>query len=268
MEATIKPSRHLYLRVSSESQDYTQQRNTIDKYLVAHSIDPKTGVDSETVEKVSGTVKHTERKLAELLAKCKPGDTIYVSELSRLARSMADMFNIATEASERGITLIQCKDGSQIENQTIGGKALLFALSLAAEIEVQNNHQRTQSAIDAIKKNIEQNGYHVAKYSGKIITQLGSKKGADMSKAGKVSALHRIDEKIKWHEENKGYKWVMDHIAMGWSRQQVIDEFNRLHEENPEIFSTRGGTPLSKGILSRWIAESGKYTRNKGNYNE
>lgn len=99
--------------------------------------------------KISGTVKHTKRKLHELLESCDKGSVIYVSELSRLGRSMSDLFQIVGYAGEKDITLIQCKDGTVIENKSIGGKALLFALSLAAEIEVENIRQRTKAGLAA-----------------------------------------------------------------------------------------------------------------------
>ena len=93
-----------------------QQKNCIENYL--NRLNKDINNIQAIVEKVSGTVKHTERKLKELLDMCKEGDTIYVSELSRLGRNMSDLFAIVTEASEKGITLVQCKDGSIIENNS------------------------------------------------------------------------------------------------------------------------------------------------------
>ena len=143
-----------------------QQKNCIENYL--SRLNKNINNIQSIVEKVSGTVKHTERKLKELLDMCKDGDTIYVSELSRLGRNMSDLFAIVTEASERGVTLVQCKDGSIIENNSIGGKALLFALSLAAEIEVQNIRQRTKMGLEARKKQLEEHGYFVNRKGEKI----------------------------------------------------------------------------------------------------
>lgn len=156
-------ARYVYNRCSTDSQDYAQQQNCITIYLNQHGINPETDITKTVVEKVSGTIKHTERKLAVLLAKCKEGDTIYISELSRLGRNMSDLFAIVTEACERGIKIVQCKDGSTIENESIQGKALLFALSLASEIEVSNTRQRTQMALDARKKLLETDGYFISK---------------------------------------------------------------------------------------------------------
>lgn len=145
----------IYLRASTDSQDFYQQQQCIKQYLKRMN----KPTDLYTVqEKISGTVKHTKRKLHELLELCEKGSTIYISELSRLGRSMNDLFSIVSYADEKGITLIQCKDGTIIENKSIGGKALLFALSLAAEIEVENIRQRTKMGLAAKRARNEQIG--------------------------------------------------------------------------------------------------------------
>lgn len=145
----------IYARCSKDKQDFEQQKECISQFLkrIGESEDIK-----EVVEKVSGTVEHTKRELNNVLEMCKDGDTIYISELSRLGRSMNDLFNIVSHCGKKGITIIQCKDGTIIENKSIGGKALLFALSLAAEIEVDNIRQRTKMGLAARKARGLQNG--------------------------------------------------------------------------------------------------------------
>ena len=111
--------KYIYYRVSTEKQDYDQQRETVKNYLKRIGINVPL---PEVVEKKSGAIKHTERKLSELLNECKNGDTIFISELSRLSRTMTDLFNIIQEASGKGITIIQTKDGTIIEKTSICGK--------------------------------------------------------------------------------------------------------------------------------------------------
>lgn len=139
----------IYHRCSTEHQEFMQQQKVVHDYLARMGVDAA-GITS-VVEKVSGSVRHTERKLNDLLKACKSGDEIYISELSRLGRNMSDLFSIVTEATEKGVTIIQCKDGTRIEMDSIGGKALMFALSLAAEIELANIRQRTKAGLDARK---------------------------------------------------------------------------------------------------------------------
>lgn len=247
-------ARYLYFRASTDGQDFIQQQNCVNIYLNQHGINPEMDIAKTVVEKVSGTIKHTERKLAVLLAKCKEGDTIYISELSRLGRNMSDLFAIVTEACERGIKIVQCKDGSTIENESIGGKALLFALSLAAEIEVANTRQRTQMALDARKKLLETDGCFISK-SGRECTKLGRPKGIPNPVGIEAASIARQEAKIRWAEESKGYAWVRTQLAKGKSRALILEEFNELHAADPENYSTREGKPLSKGVLSKWCRE-------------
>lgn len=254
-------ARHKYLRVSSLAQDYDQQNHCINEYFAKVGIDPAS-IDSTVVEKISGTVKHTERKLAQLLEKCKEGDVIYVSEMSRLGRNMSDLFAIVTECCERGITLTQCKDGSQIENKSIGGKALLFALGLAAEIEVQNIRQRTVMGLDVRKEWLKKDGQFISK-SGKICTKLGRSRGADTTAAREASIKAKQDNAVAWREASIGYDFVRTLLRNGVPRLSIIEQFNEKHEKNPgtkdkrytDGYSTPKGSGLSEFTLSKWANE-------------
>lgn len=144
---------YIYTRCSTGGQEFNQQINTVDKYLKRSGIKKsETAIVSDVA---SGSKKHTERKLFEVIKKLKESTseekTIIVSELSRLGRNMGDVFNIVSTCSESGITLIQAKDGSIIESESTVGKTLLFALSLAAEIELANIRQRTKSGTESAK---------------------------------------------------------------------------------------------------------------------
>ena len=230
----------IYFRCSTEKQDFMQQNEVVTKYL------QRIGETTElfTVsEKISGSVKHTERKLNELLKQCEKGSTIYISELSRLGRNMTDLFSIVTECSERDITLIQCKDGTIIENKSIGGKALLFALSLASEIELANIRQRTKAGLAARKAKMME--------IGGTSDLWGSKNGNTnrteaINKAASISASNRR-EKARQKPENKAFwEFILDHQAIhgritadtDW--QVISDELNRRCKV------TSSGLPFNK----------------------
>ena len=242
----------LYFRSSTDKQTYMQQQECVFGYLRGHGIVPES---LEVVEEhISGTVKHTERKLYGLLMRCSQGDTIYVSELSRLGRNMSDLFQIVTTASDRGIKLVQCKDGSVIENESIGGKALLFALSLAAEIEVANIRQRTNMGLQARKEMLAKDGFFVSK-SGKVCTKLGREKGCDLSAASAASAESRRASVKEWKDKSAGYQWVKRQLQKGVPRKQIIEEFNENRASGMEGFCTSTGVALSAGVLSKWANE-------------
>ena len=253
----------VYHRVSTNDQDFMQQQNCVNEFLVSQRIDPNNDIKQTIVEKVSGTVNHNERKLSTLLSKCSEGDTIYFSELSRLGRNMVDLNNIVNECCERGIMLIQCKDGMKIENESIGGKALLFALSLAAEIEVKNIRQRTQMGLDARRKQLQQQGCWISN-TGVTRSKFGrpadyiddnGKEIYDLSAANEASCKAKQDAAILWREQSAAYKMVREWNAMGKSRNDMLAELQRLYEHAPEKFGTSKGHCVTRSVLDRWCRE-------------
>lgn len=256
-------ARYIYSRCSTDSQDFAQQQNCVNGYLASIRIDPDKEIAQTVVEKISGTVNHNERKLSALLRKCKSGDTIYFSELSRLGRNMVDLNNIVNECCERGIILIQCKDGMKIENKSIGGKALLFALSLAAEIEVNNIRQRTNMGLDVRKKR-QAKGEKWISNTGRECDRLGrpadgidenGKPYWNMSAANEASCIAKQEAAIRWREQSASYKMVREWNAMGKTRNEMLTELQRLYEHAPEKFGTPKGQCVTRSVLDRWCRE-------------
>ena len=259
--------RHIYLRVSSDQQSFDQQQHCIYDYFKKVGIDPQS-INSQVVEKVSGTVKHTDRKLSSLIERCNQGDVIFVSELSRISRTMSDLFAIVTECADKNVTIIQCKDGSTIENESIGGKALLFALSLAAEIEVANTRQRTQMALDARKKLLADKGGFVSK-SGKVCTKLGRPKITPEEREDGVTGdnsaaiMAKVNKMIQWREQSQAVKFALRKRAEGWTLQQIVDEIGQLYDDNVPAdvtkanpYATPKGCKPSAGTISKWLREA------------
>lgn len=254
--------RYIYLRVSSEQQSFDQQHHCIYEYFKKVGIEPQSVFD-QVVEKVSGTIKHTDRKLSSLINRCKQGDVIFVSELSRISRTMSDLFAIVTECAEKGVTIIQCKDGSTIENESIGGKALLFALSLAAEIEVNNIRQRTNMGLDVRKKR-QAKGEKWISNTGRECDRLGRPADGidehgrpywDLSAANEASCIAKQEAAIRWREQSAAYKMVREWQAMGKTRNEMLAELQRLYEHAPEKFGTPKGQCVTRSVLDRWCRE-------------
>lgn len=246
--------RHKYLRVSSEAQDFAQQDKCINDYLVRIGIDPAL-ISSVWVEKVSGRVDHTERKLAQLINKCEKDDVIYISELSRLGRNMTDLFNIVSECYAKGIAIIQCKDGMQIENNSIGGKALLSALGLSAEFEVAHIRQRTRMGLAACREILKTHGKAVSKKSGREYTHFGNAKGCDTSAARKASIAAKRIAAQKWREDSEAYKYVRMLFAKGKGNKEIVEMMADLYKINPNIYCGPQGGPVSANTICKWKKE-------------
>lgn len=212
--------KYIYIRCSTEKQDYDQQTKCIHDYLkrIGERIDFPV-----VQEKVSGTIKHTKRKLNDLLESCEKGATIYISELSRLGRSMNDLFSIVSYCGEKDISIIQCKDGTAIENKSIGGKAILFALSLAAEIEVENIRQRTRMGLAARKARLES--------VGGTNELWGKNTGADREKVLERMCACSSDKKKENARKNENNRFFWTFI-----NQWIIDKpLPKKREEWKEI---------------------------------
>lgn len=135
-----------YLRVSTDKQTLENQRGEISRFANRNCIT----VDRWVEEIVSGKVKDSDRKLGYTLKRLKKGDTLIVSELSRLSRTLLDIMSIMHSLLERGITLYSVKENFSLADN-INSKVILFAFGLAAEIERDLISARTKEAL-ATKK--------------------------------------------------------------------------------------------------------------------
>jgi DNA invertase Pin-like site-specific DNA recombinase len=131
-----------YLRVSTVDQDTEKNRAAI-LTLANHK---RLGHVEFVEEKVSGTVSWRSRRIAAILEEAGKGDTIIVSELSRLGRSMLECMEILSIATQRGVSVYAVKGDWQLTN-TIQSKILAMAFSMAAEIERDLISKRTREAL-------------------------------------------------------------------------------------------------------------------------
>jgi DNA invertase Pin-like site-specific DNA recombinase len=139
-----------YIRVSTEKQDYENQKHGILNY--AH--DKKFGHVEFVEEKVSSRKKLEERGIWTMINETlKEGDILIVSELSRLGRSTMEIMTIFKHLAEKNIMTHVIKGGFVIgdPNNKIQSSVLIFAFGLAAEIERELISQRTKEAL-AVKK--------------------------------------------------------------------------------------------------------------------
>ena len=88
---------YIYARVSTGGQTFEQQMQTITEHFRKMKSDI-TAADGIVEEHISGAVEWRQRKLRALVDRCNPGDTIFVSELSRLGRNQADIFSLVDYA--------------------------------------------------------------------------------------------------------------------------------------------------------------------------
>ena len=135
-----------YLRVSTADQDL--DKNKSDILLLAH--EKGLGRISFVEEAVSGRVSWRNRKIAAVLDELEDGDSIVVSELSRLGRSMLECMEILSIALQKGVSVYAVKGNWQLDH-SLQSKIVAMAFSMAAEIERDLISQRTREALRAKK---------------------------------------------------------------------------------------------------------------------
>ena len=132
-------SRIGYARVSSTDQDTSLQVAAL----------RAAGCDVVREEKASGTTTNGRTELATVLDFLRPGDTLVVTRIDRLARSIADLQTIVRTIREKGASLA-CTE-QPVDTSTAAGKAFLDMLGVFAEFETNLRRERQMEGIAKAK---------------------------------------------------------------------------------------------------------------------
>lgn len=128
-----------YVRVSTVEQNEERQIEALKKF----------NIEKWFAEKVSG--KNMDRpKLQEMLDFCREGDTIYIHDFSRLARSTKDLLDIVERLKEKGVHLVSNKEN--IDSSTPQGKLMLTMIAAIYEFERENMLERQREGIAIAKR--------------------------------------------------------------------------------------------------------------------
>lgn len=131
-----------YIRVSTIKQHPENQRDEIQRYADANGLE----VDKWVLEVVSGKKQVKGRKLGSLLRRMKKGDTLIVTEISRLSRSLTDIMGVMGQCVGKGVNVYTTKEKYRFDD-SINSKVLCFAFGLVAEIERNLISMRTKEAL-------------------------------------------------------------------------------------------------------------------------
>ena len=124
-----------YARVSSTDQDLSLQEAAL---RVA-------GCQVVRAEKKTGTSRHGRAELDILLQFLRPGDTLVVIRIDRLARSLKDLQDIVHELTAKGVTLKAIEQ--PVDTSTAAGKAFFDMLGVFAEFETNLRRERQMGGL-------------------------------------------------------------------------------------------------------------------------
>jgi DNA invertase Pin-like site-specific DNA recombinase len=128
-----------YARVSSDDQDCTIQEETL----------RRAGCTIIRSEKRTGTTTTGRGELDTVLSFLRPGDTLMVTRIDRLARSVGDLERIIADLRERGAHLRATEQ--PIDTSTPAGVAFLQMLGVFAQFETAIRRERQMEGIAKAK---------------------------------------------------------------------------------------------------------------------
>lgn len=137
-----------YLRVSKDTQDVKNQKLAILEFAQREKME----VDDFVEITVSSRKSTKERKIDLLLEQMGSGDTLIVSELSRMGRSVGEIITTVGTLVKKKIHFIAVKEGIRLNgSQDMQTKVMVTMFSLFAEIERDLISMRTKEGLAAAK---------------------------------------------------------------------------------------------------------------------
>lgn len=132
-------SKVAYVRVSTAEQNEARQREAL----------ASRGIEKWFIEKASA--KDTARpEYQRMLDWVREGDTIYIHDLSRIARSTKDLLELLDTLESKGVALVSDKES--IDTSTATGKLIITVIAAINEFERANLLERQREGIAIAKR--------------------------------------------------------------------------------------------------------------------
>lgn len=190
-----------YLRVSTDQQDLNNQKHEIEIYTKKRHMQ----VDDWVEVEVSSRKNMHDRRISELIQGLRKSDTLIVSELSRLARSMRETHNIVHDIAKRKAHLHVIKQNLVMKGANdMATKIYINSFAMAAEIERDLISQRTKNGLARVKAE-------------------GKKLGNPNLKADN---RRRIEKANAFAESLRGT--ITSFIKDGYTQREIVNELDRI----------------------------------------
>jgi putative DNA-invertase from lambdoid prophage Rac len=194
------PATYAYLRVSTIKQDLETQRYEILKYCERN----ERSVDIWLEIEISSRKNMKERRIDELLSLLKKGDTVIVSELSRIGRSISQVVLIVEGLIKKHVNFIAIKQNIVLNGKLdMQAKVMVTMFGLFAEMERDLISMRTKAGLANAKAK-------------------GVKLGNPNLKSDNRKRIQKANE---FAESLRGI--VTGLVNYGLTQRQMVDELNR-----------------------------------------
>jgi DNA invertase Pin-like site-specific DNA recombinase len=190
---------YAYLRVSTDMQDIENQKLGILEYCNARKLAP-----IELIEETkSCRVPWAEREIGRILDRVQAGDTIVVSEISRMARSTLQVLDILELAAIKGSSVHIVKNGMVMDG-SMQATITATILGLAAQIEREFLSLRTKEALARRKSQ----GLPLGRPRGQAKSVKLDEQQEDILKYLKIGVSKRSIAKIVECSPTTLYSWL------------------------------------------------------------
>lgn len=203
----------VYLRLSTERQDEASQMQQVSDYLQREQHAPTVIVK----DYASGGQPWTKRKLSTMLNDAGEGDTIIVSEVSRIARSTLGVLSFLQAAAERKVVVVAARN-KLVMDESLHSKITVTVLALAADIERQLLRERTTAALDARR----QAGLPLGRPKGSRSDSILSSRAAEIEKCLKANVPKRSIARLMGCAPGTLYAYL-DRLGIKLTDQEVAD---------------------------------------------
>jgi len=187
-----------YVRVSTEEQNEQRQIEALEKF----------NIEKWFKEKVSG--KNTDRaELKNMIEFARDGDTIYVLDFSRLARSTIDLLSLVDQLNKKNIHLVSIKEN--VDSSTPTGKLMLTMIGAIAEFERSNILERQREGIE------------IAKREGKYVGRQPAKVNKELFETSYEKYITRKLNKIQFAEKINVTRPTLDKLIKAYENKTIAE---------------------------------------------
>lgn len=132
-----------YVRVSTQKQDTDNQRGEIERWGEYH----RTQIDYYVSETISS--RKNDREIFALAETLREGDTLIVTELSRIARSLSEIIKVIAVLTEKKIRVVILKENIDLRDDNPMGMFAIHIIGAFAELERGMISKRTKASIES-----------------------------------------------------------------------------------------------------------------------
>lgn len=148
-----------YIRVSTVEQNEQRQLEAMkDKNIEKYFVEKQSAKDM------------SRPKLQEMLDFVREGDTVYIHDFSRLARSTTDLLNIVDILNKKKVHLVSNKEN--LDTTTPTGKLMLTMIAAISQFERENLLERQREGIQIAKNAGKYKGRQKKKIDKKLFEEL------------------------------------------------------------------------------------------------